>query len=339
MNRRVAFADVARSALPDVPTLPVLHDLGLIRVSRQAMATTFEIALPAGTPDAVAAASSALDVIEDVEEVLTVYRDHSEVSQLNATAFDEPMEVSVMLLDLLNLCGPLVQLTDGAFDPASGALVKAWGFYKRAGRVPAAEELAVARSASGFRHVLLDAERRTVKFLRRGLELNFGSIGKGFALDLAAKHLSAVWGIQTALLHGGGSSAYALGVPPGHPHGWPIRLKHPHDPRRSLGTIHLADAGLGVSAATYQSFVHAGKSYGHVIDPRTGLPSAGTACAAVTARSAATADALSTAAFVLGPAKAEAVLETVSGSSSVLLPDGKDAQPRHKGDAVRPVRG
>ena len=338
MNRRVAFTDVARSALPDMPTLPVLRDLGLIRVSRQAMATTFEIALPADTPDAVAAASSALDLIEDAEDALTVYREHSETVRLHATAFEHPVEVSEMLFDLLSRCASLVQLSDGAFDPAGGALVKAWGFYKRAGRVPSAEELSIARAASGFRHVLLDSQRRTVKFLRRGLELNFGSIGKGFAIDLAAKHLREVWGISAALLHGGVSSAYAIGVPPGHPQGWPIRLKHPHHPRRALGTIALADSGLGVSAATYQSFVHAGKSYGHVIDPRTGLPSAGMACAAVVARTAATADALSTAAFVLGAAKAEAVLESVP-SSWILLSEGKDARPIYGGDAVRPVRG
>jgi len=328
-----------RTALPDAPAFPVPRDLDLIRISRPAMVTTFEIALPAGTPDAVAAASSALDLVNDVEDLLTIYRNHSEASQLNATAFDEAIEVSDIVFQLLESCGPLVHLTEGAFDPASGALVKAWGFFKRAGRVPSAKELSAARTSSGFRHVLLDAECRTVKFLRRGLELNFGGIGKGFALDLAARHLRGVWGIPSALLHGGGSSAYALGTPPGHPSGWPIRLKHPHHPRRSLGTVHLADAGLGVSAATYQSFAHEGKTYGHVIDPRTGMPSAGTACAAVVASNAAKADALSTAAFVLGSTAFARIANAEQTLTIILLDDGKDARPTHKGDAFRPVRG
>jgi thiamine biosynthesis lipoprotein len=155
-------------------------------------------------------------------------------------------------------------------------------------------------AASGMKHVVLDETNRTVRFLRKGLELNFGSIGKGYALDRAAELLAREWGIHSGLLQGGGSSIRAIGTPPDGLRGWSIGLKHPHHESRSLGTVHLTNNGLGTSAATFQYFEYKGKKYGHVLDPRTGYPAEGTASASVMAATAAEADAYSTAAFVMG---------------------------------------
>src|SRR5262245_38061440 len=177
-------------------------DLTLIRVSRRAMATTFEISLPFGTPDAIAAAEDALDLIDSLEDQLTVYRDDSEVSRLNAAAPAGPVVVEDGLFDLMAQAGRLTNETAGAFDIATGSLIKAWGFYKRQGRIPAPRELAEARANSGMRHVVLDAEARSVKYRRRGLEINLGGIGKGFALERAAELLHRKWGVNSALLHG-----------------------------------------------------------------------------------------------------------------------------------------
>jgi len=128
------------------PFEPVNHparDYSLVRVSRRAMATTFEVALPFGTPDAVPAAEAALDVIDAVEDQLTVFRESSEVAALNARAAIEPVPVSESLFKLLEICAALSLETAGAFDPATGAMTKAWGFYRREGRVlPPAERTA-----------------------------------------------------------------------------------------------------------------------------------------------------------------------------------------------------
>src|SRR5207248_7931031 len=146
---------------------------------------------------------------------------------------------------------------------------------------------------------------RSVKYRVRGLELNFGAVGKGYALDRAGELLRSKWGVTSALLHGGGSSILAIGHPPGGPRGWPVNLTHPWEEGRSLGTVYLRDRGLGTSAATFQHFEYNGRKLGHLLDPRTGWPARGTAAASVTAPTAAEADALSTAAFVLGAAGAE----------------------------------
>lgn len=303
---------------PDAP-----GEFALVRVSRRAMATTFEIAIPAGShPDPVAAAEDALDRIDELESQLTVYREDSEVSQLNAAAAGGFVDVEPGLFELLSRCAVWTKETGGAFDVATGALTKAWGFFRREPGVPAPRDRTDAMRRTGFRHVLLDAERRRVKFRVAGLELNLGAVGKGYALDRAAELLRTEWGVRSALLHAGGSSAYAIGPPPGDARGWPIHLKHPHDASDSLGVIRLRDAGLGTSAATFQCFEYNGQKLGHLLDPRRGWPAAGTASASVVAPSAAEADAMSTAAFVLGATGAETLTRLRPGLGAVLLRDG-----------------
>ena len=296
-------------AAPESLGLPrrAAGELSLVRVSRRAMATTFEVALPFGTPDALAAAEDALDVIDAVEDQLTVYRDTSEVAALNADAYGRSVPVAANLFDLLTRCAEWTRDTAGGFDVAVGALVASWASHRRDGRIPPPADLAAARANSGMRHVMLDAQTRSVKYRQPRLSLNFGSVGKGYALDLAADLLRQRWGIGSALLHGGGSSVRAIGTPPGHPRGWPVAVTHPSG-TGLLGTVYLRDQGMGTSAATFQFFEFAGRRYGHVLDPRTGGPAAGTESASAVAPTAAQADALSTAFFVQG---ADAAIEYI----------------------------
>ncbi|MCS6864629.1 MAG: FAD:protein FMN transferase [Gemmataceae bacterium] len=303
---------------PDQPPGP--SEFALVRVSRRAMATTFEIAIPLGTHrHAVEAAEDALNLIDDLEDQLTVYRDHSEVSRLNATAAGGFVDVEARLFDLLARCAVWTKESTGAFDIATGALIKAWGFFRREGRVPSPEELRAAMHATGFRHVVLDFSRRAVKFRIPGVEINLGSVGKGYALDRAAELLRQKWDVRSALLQGGGSSVYAIGHAPDDPRGWPIRLRHPHTPDEDLGTVYLRDAGLGTSAATFQFFEYNGRRLGHVLDPRTGWPATGADSATVIAPTAAEADAMATAAFILGPVGAERLTRLRPGLKAIVL--------------------
>lgn len=270
-------------------------EYSLMRMSRPAMATRFEIDLPSGTPDSLAAAEAALDLIATIEEQISVYREHSIINQLNTRAFRETITIPSDLTDLLMLCARLTNDTLGAFDVGTGRLIKAWGFYHRAGRVPSPQEHAEAMQASGIRHVIL--HQNTVRF-RRSLELNLGSIGKGYALDRAGDLLRTQWGVRSALLHAGGSSVLAIGAPPGES-GWPVAIRHPQV-NRTIATVRLRDEALATSAATYQCFEYNGKKYGHVLDPRSGWPASGVASASAVSATAAEADAWATAYFVLG---------------------------------------
>jgi thiamine biosynthesis lipoprotein len=301
-------------------------DATLLRFSRRCMATMFEVVFPFGTPDATETARQAFDLLDRLESQLTVYRDGSEVSHLNRLASLQAVRVETGLFALLRLAADLSALTGGAFDVTAGALVKAWGFYRGPRRVPSDAELLRALDASGMRHVVLDSESESIRFLRPGLEINLGSIGKGYALDRVAAWLDGLTEPSAVLLQGGSSSVYAKGSPTPGGRGWPVDIKHPWHPGRYLARLRLRDKGLGTSAATFQYLEHQGRKLGHVLDPRTGWPATGVASASVVAPTAAEADALSTAFFVAGPQLARVVCAARADIGCLLLPEGDDAE-------------
>ncbi len=269
-------------------------DTALLRFSRPAMATVFELVFPWATPHADRIAADAFDVIDRLESQLTVYRDTSEVSRLNRIAHQAPVPVENNLFELLQLCQHLSQQTGGAFDITSGPLIKAWGFYRRQGRVPSDAELAAAMACVGMDKVVLDEPRTSVRFTHPGVEINLGSIGKGYALDRVGAYLRDKYQIENVLLHGGTSSVLAIGD-----RAWPVGVRHPNGSER-LGTLVLRDRAMASSGATFQHFESEGRKFGHLLDPRTGQPATGVALAVALAPTAAEADALATAFFVMG---------------------------------------
>jgi thiamine biosynthesis lipoprotein len=280
------------------------NDGFLIHVSRWAMACRFEVCYPVGRyEDGARAALEALDRVETLEEALSFFRPTSEISRLNRLAAHESVAVDADLFGLLSLAVRVCAETDGAYDMTSAPLWKAWGFARRAGQLPRDDQLAEALSRVGGRFVELDAERRTVRFRRTGVEINLGGIGKGHAVDVGIERLREA-GMTDVLVHGGQSSVRASGSPGGG--GWRVGICDARQKGRRLGEIRLGDRGLGTSSLQFQSFRHGGRRYGHILDPRSGRPAEGVLSATVMAPTAALADALSTAFFVLGPERSRA---------------------------------
>jgi thiamine biosynthesis lipoprotein len=309
------------------PALPLPQEVALLRLARRAMATHFEIVLPFGAPNAVPMAEVAFDLLDELEEQLTVYRDTSEVSELNRRAPDGPVAVEERLFGLLELSARLAEATEGAFDVTAGALIKAWGFFRGPRRVPSEAERHEALARVGMRHVVLAPTARAVRYLRPGLEINLGSIGKGYALDRLAELLGQDGGLPAFLLHGGSSSVYAKGSITPNGRGWPVGIAHPWVRGRRLGVVWLRDRALGTSAATFQHLVYNGRKLGHILDPRSGWPAEGLASATVLAPTAAEADALATAFYILGVDKARAYCEARPEVGAVLLRRGSAAPP------------
>jgi len=299
-----AAADVLGGAIPAGP----IGGAYLVRVARRAMACEFEIQFNAGQyEDDIRHALDALDLVDRIEDQLSYFRDASELSRINRSAARGPVELDPGLFNLLETALRLSQQTEGAFDVTAGPLWEAWGFAQRAGRVPDEQTLAEALSSVGSRWVELDPARRTVRFRKPGTKLNLGSIGKGYALDRCAEQLLAA-GIGDFLIHGGGSSVVARGSQatgrgPGKAaegNGWVLGVRHPTRPDRRLAEIRLRDRALATSGSWAQSFVHRGRRLGHILDPRSGWPAEGVLSTTVAGPSAALADALSTAFYVMG---------------------------------------
>ncbi len=277
-----------------------------VHVSRRAMACEFETILHAGQyDDGLATALAALDLVEELEDQLTIYRDHSELSGINRQAAVSAVQAEAGLFQLLQLCMELHDETDGAFDVSSGPLSKVWGFYRRQGRLPDAHSVEQALAYVGSQHLELDAENQSVEFLVPGMEINLGAIGKGYALDRCGD-LFADADIEHFLMHAGQSSLLAGGGGEEASFKWRIGITHPLRPGQRLGELHVAGCGVGTSGAGVQFFYHRGKRYGHILDPRTGWPAEKTLSTTVLAPTAARADALATAFFIMGPDQAEA---------------------------------
>ena len=301
-------------------------DIHTLVVGREAMACRFEVVFNVGeVPDATELGVAALDLVDEIEATISIYREESELSRLNAGAAAGWQPVSDELHGLLALARDLHDRTGGGFDIAAGALVRAWGFLRRQGRTPTDDELASALAASGMRHVEPDAAGRRMRFTRPGVEINPGAIGKGWAVDRASDALAAA-GVPSMLVHGGQSSVRARGIHgpalPGR-RGWPVGLRHPLFPGRRLATIALEDRALGTSGSATQFFVDRGRRLGHILDPRTGRPAEGVLSATVIAPTAAVADALSTAAYVLGVAGLETIAPPGGDVAAILVLPGR----------------
>ena len=287
---------------------------------RPAMGTTVEIFLWAPSlRQASGLFEAAFAEIDYADRTLTTYREDSEVSRINATAAREPVTVDPEVFRLLQLALDYSRRTDGAFDITVGPLVKAWGFFGDSGRMPSRRAIARARARTGWALVALDSARRTVRFRRPGVELDFGAIGKGWALDRAAAALRRL-GVAAALLGLGESSYYAIGAPPGRD-GWPVNVTDPTDTARVLARVILRDGSLATSGVSQQFFEMSGRRYGHIIDPRSGRPVEGTWQVTVTASTATASDALSTSLFVLGADGASTLLGTEPQCGALFVLD------------------
>lgn len=324
-----AAADRLEEAVSGDGLLPVEPDGEslLLHVARRAMACEFQVFFNVGQyANATEAALEALDVIEGLEAQLSVFRPTSEVSRLNALAAEGPRPVESRLFELLQTALELSETTAGAYDITSSPLWKAWGFARHEGKIPTADQLAEARQCVGHQWLHLDPEQRTLYFRQDGVEINLGSIGKGYALDRAGEWLAAA-GIDDFLFHGGQSSILARGseivdgrvADPAHPRGWPVGIRHPLHRNVRLAEVRLRNRALGTSGTENQFFRYQGRRYGHILDPRNGWPAEQLLSATVLAPTAALADALSTAFFVMGAEPALAYCQMRPEIAAILL--------------------
>lgn len=296
--RRVveAAGEVLADRLTEEKRVPLAGDT--IRLETQAMACAWNVIMNPGPVEQVRLASDAFEVVHDVETLLTVYRAESEISQVNFHAAERPIAVSQDLYDFLDRARRLSFETGGAFDPATGALLRLWRGARREGRIPTQPEIDEAMLSTGVAKIEFNSEARSIRFPRPGFAFDLGAIGKGHGVDRAVESLRQA-GMTDFLIHGGYSSVYGAGDHLGQG-GWPVALKNPLFLEGSYATVLLNNNGLGTSGSNVQYFRHEGRRYGHILDPRTGWPAEGLLSVTVLAASTADADAISTALYVMG---------------------------------------
>ena len=220
-----------------------------------------------------AAVEDASDEARRLDQLLSNYIPASEWSHVNREASSKPVRISTELFNLLAACVEYSHESDGAFDISVGPLMKVWGFYKGTGHLPHRAEIRGAMASVGYQNILLDAVNKTVRFARDGVELDPGGIGKGYAVDKMIDILKQD-GVRSALVSASGSSIYGLGAPPNEP-GWKIKIRDPKDTSKTAAEVVLHDMSLSTSGNYEKFFFAEGKTYSHIMDPRTGYPSEG----------------------------------------------------------------
>ncbi len=298
-----------------------------VTLAQRSMGTRFELVLMGERePFLQAAGEEALREIARLERQLSLYRDDSDLAEINARAAQEPVRVEPRLFRFIERAIRLSEATGGAFDFTVAPLMQAWGFIGGSGNVPEPEYLAWAQSVVGVRHLILDEADYTIAFDAAGVRLDFGAIGKGYAIDAAAEILRD-HAIGAALLHGGTSSVYALGCPP-DADGWQIAIQDPQDEAAPFAIVRLRDAALSVSAPHNKNFTANGKTYGHVLNPRSGSPAVSNILASLVTDNATDGDALSTALLADGPAALDRLAAHFPGAQALLVTEANGVTKR-----------
>ncbi|MGI9454448.1 MAG: FAD:protein FMN transferase [Pirellulales bacterium] len=295
-----------------------------IVVGREAMGCRFEVIFNLlDNSVATSIGTDALDIIEHIEEQISVYRASSEISRINESSFTSWHDLSPDVFDLLWLAKQLHAQTNDAFDVTTGPLIKAWGFLQKQGRTPSPEKLAEAVKCSGMKNIEFHEHEHKIRFKQPDVEINLGGIGKGWAIDKAVD-LIEMEGVENFLIHGGHSSVRSRGTrglagQKTERNGWPVGLRHPLLREKRIGTITLQNKALGTSGSGTQFFIERGHKIGHILDPRTGQPASGVLSATVLADTAAEADALATAAYILGPGEIDHIASEGSAVAAILV--------------------
>ncbi len=253
----------------------------------------------------------AFEVMEEIDRLMSNYKEDSEVSRVNRLKENERMRLDPQTFEF-------GKLTSGAFDITVEPLLELWEFYSGGvARLPDDDKIKKALGLVGYDKVVLDNSGKTVGFSKEGVRIDLGGIAKGYAVDKAIESLGNS-GIRNALVEAGGD-IFASGRGNAS-YGWRIGIQHPRKGNDILANIELEDRAVATSGDYERYFVLNNKRYSHIIDPMTGYPKSYIpASVTIIAQDTTTADALATAIFVLGPEEGLRFIESMHGVEGMIV--------------------
>lgn len=291
----------------------------LVQRSRPAMGTVYSISVAGmSEEEADPLIRRALDEIDRLEAILSEWQPESEISRINAAAGDgRPIAVGPETMRIVLTSNETSVLSDGAFDLSWAALRGLYRFQPGEEQVPELSEVRARLRNVGWRDIVVDEQASTVRLARAGMALGTGGIAKGYALDRAAAILRE-GGAESFMLFGGGQVlVHGMRSPD---RGWRVGIQHPRDPQQYIGFIEATEGSIATAGDYEHAFVDdEGRHWHHIIDLSTGLPSRASIQVTVHARDGLTADAVDTAAFILGPERALEMLARAPGSPQAVI--------------------
>jgi thiamine biosynthesis lipoprotein len=272
--------------------------------------------------------------LERLEQQFSTYRSNSELSRFNTARTTDWITVSPELARVATDSRALSVLTGGAFDATIFPLVDLWGFgpQHRSGPPPSAAEISAARARTGYRRLESRASPPALRKTSADVAADFSSMAKGFAADTIAAQLSALGSTDHYVQIGGDIATVG-------PRPWRVAIEQPAGSAPLAHIFDLAGQSLSTSGDAHNSFIHAGRRYGHILDPRTGEPVASLlASVSVVAPTCAQSSARATALFVLGPDAGFALAVRERWSALFLIREGPSLTARPTPEFTRLTR-
>ena len=273
--------------------------------------------------------------IRQLENLLSITLEDSEISRLNAAAGKEVVEVSKDTWILLEAGKNLGAGTGGAFDVAISPVVKAWGFTEAEHHVPTQAELDTLLPLTNPDDVILN--NGTVFLQKKGMAVDLGGITKGYASDEVASMLKGK-GVESAIISLGGN-VYGIGTKPDGEK-WEVALANPLDANDYCGLISIENQAVVTSGGYQRFFEENGRKYHHIIDPETGYPAeSGLLSVTIISESGMEADVLSTALFVMGLEDALAYWKANGGFEAIFVTEAGEVVATEGADACFEFEG
>ena len=266
------------------------------------------------------------DRVREIEARMSINEanyDDTELLRVNRAAGDRPVSVSEDTFRVIETAIEYGVLTNGAFDVSIAPLILLWGIGTPRERLPTENEIAAARSLVDYSRIVLDRDARTVFLPESGMGIDVGGIAKGYAVDEATRILSDA-GVKHGIVDFGGDIMTVGRRPDGKP--WRVGVRNPEVAARGgiLGVIDSTDETIVSSGPYERYFIKDGVRYHHIFDPETGYPS-GNRLTSVTVVSGVSkiADALSTAAYVLGLEDGYRLIEDLPGTEGIFVTENR----------------
>lgn len=262
---------------------------------------------------------AAFNKLSELENLLSINKTNTLIDAINENAGLSPVQVDEATYSLVQKGIYYSELTSGAFDITIGPIVKLWNIGFPSARVPSQEEINAKLPLVDYNLITLDDSSKSVYLEKKGMLLDLGGIGKGYAADEVAQLLSEA-GVEHAIINLGGN-IYTLGDKPGNKL-WTIGVQDPFNPRGdTIGTIGVANKSI-VTSGIYERYLTAedGTKYHHILNPTTGYPYDNhIAGVSIISDSSTDGDALSTATFALGLDEGLAFIEKLDGIDAIFV--------------------
>jgi len=260
--------------------------------------------------------------LEDISRRMNVFNNKSDVSNINA-AYKEPVLVGQDTFDVIEASLLYATLTSGAFDITVWPLITLWRKSEQRGMLPSETELDEAINLVGARHIRL-VPPQSVQLLMDGVKVDLGGIAKGYAIDEVAR-IFRRHGIHRFYIDAGGDVYVGGKKCADRP--WRIGIRDPRDPQHLTDVVEVEDAAVATSGDYERYYQIEGRTYSHIIDPRTGYPQPHVISVSMIAPTALAADALATALTVLGPEEGTALVERLPGAyASMIMTQASDGK-------------